>query len=100
MSIILRQFRLKCPQLVDKNIKILNGDKMKLEDIKLTYGENAFQNASIESNDKIIDFETSNNLTYTQILSLAKGFELISEFYDVKAACSLKGTNICAVALG
>ena len=26
-------------------------------DIKLLYGENAFQNASIEPNDKMIDYE-------------------------------------------
>ena len=43
---------------------------MKLEDIKLSYGENAFQNATIERNDKTIDYETSNNLTYIQLLSL------------------------------
>lgn len=73
---------------------------MKLEDIKLMYGENAFQNAGIEANDKTIDYETSGNLTYIQILSLVKGLNLISEFYDVKAACSVKGTGICAVALG
>lgn len=73
---------------------------MKLEDIKLMYGENAFQNAGIEANEKTIDYETSGNLTYIQILSLVKGLNLISEFYDVKAACTVRGTGICAVALG
>lgn len=73
---------------------------MKLEDIKLMYGENSFQSASIEINDKTIDYETSGNLTYTQILSLVKGLNLISEFYDVKAACSTRGDAICAAALG
>lgn len=73
---------------------------MKLEDIKLMYGENAFQNAGIEANDKTIDYETSKNLTYIQILSIVKGLNLISEFYDVKASCSVKGTGLCAVALG
>lgn len=73
---------------------------MKIEDIKLMYGENAFQNASIEPNDRTIDYETSSNLTYLQILSLAKGLNLISEFYDVKAACTVKGSGICAVSLG
>lgn len=73
---------------------------MKLEDIKLMYGENAFQNAGIEANDKTIDYETSGNLTYIQILSLVKGLNLMSEFYDVKAACTVKGTGLCAVALG
>lgn len=64
------------------------------------YGENAFQNAGIEANEKTIDYETSGNLTYIQILLLVKGLNLISEFYDVKAACTVKGTGICAVALG
>lgn len=73
---------------------------MKLEDIKLMYGENAFQNAGIEANDKTIDYETSKNLTYIQILSIEKGLNLVSEFYDVKASCSVKGTGLCAVALG
>ena len=73
---------------------------MKLEDIKLLYGENSFQNAGIEANDKTIDYETSANLTYINILSLTKGLNVISEFYDVKAACSIKGTAICAVSLG
>ena len=73
---------------------------MKPEDIKLMYGENAFQNANIERNDKTIDYEVSSNLTYTQILSLVKGLNLISEFYDVNAACTVKGSGICAVSLG
>ena len=73
---------------------------MNIETIKLMYGENAFQNAGIETNDKTIDYETSGNLTYIQILSIVKGLNLMSEFYDVKAACTVKGTGICAVALG
>ena len=73
---------------------------MKIEDIKFNYGENAFQKAEIEMNEKTIDYEISDNLTYTQLLSVLKGLNLISEFYDVKAACTIKGTGICAVALG
>lgn len=73
---------------------------MKLEDIKFTHGQNAFQNASIEANDKTIDYETSNNLTYLNMLSILKGLDVISEFYDVKAACTVKNTGICAVSLG
>ena len=73
---------------------------MKIEDIKLNYGENAFQKAEIEKNEKTIDYEISDNLTYIQLLSVVKGLNLISEFYDVKAACAVKGTGICAVALG
>lgn len=73
---------------------------MKIEDIKLNCGENSSQNASLEPNEKTIDYETSANLTYIQLLSLIKGLNLISEFYDVNAACSIKGSGITAVALG
>ena len=73
---------------------------MNINDLKLNYGENAFQNAGIEQNDKTIDYETSGNLTYVQILAIVKGLNLVSEFYDVNAACTVKGSGICAVALG
>ena len=73
---------------------------MRLEDIKLNCGENAFQKASLEQNEKTIDYETSSNLNYTQIVSIVKGLNVISEFYDVNSACTVKGSNICAVALG
>ena len=73
---------------------------MKIEDIKITYGENALQNAGIEPNSSMIDYETSASLTYINMLSILKGLNLISEFYDVNAACTLKGTGVCAVALG
>ena len=70
------------------------------ENIILEHGENIFQKAEIEQNDKTIDYKVSGNLTYVQILSLLKGLNLMSEFYDVKGACSVKGSGICAVALG
>lgn len=73
---------------------------MNVNDINFLHGENIFQKAEIEKNDKTIDYEIQGKLTYTQMLSLAKGLNLISEFYDVKALCSMKGTGICAVALG
>ena len=73
---------------------------MKLEDIRLIHGENSFQNAQIERNNRTIDYETSSNLTFTQMLSILKGLGLMSEFYDVKAACTVKGSGICATALG
>lgn len=66
----------------------------------ITYGENPFQNAGIEPNDKTIDYEVSGNLTYINILSILKGLDVISEFYDVNAACTVKGTGVCAVSLG
>lgn len=73
---------------------------MRVEDIKFNYGENSFQKAEIERNEKTIDYETSSNLSYMNILSSTKGLNVISEFYDVKAACTIKGNSICAVALG
>ena len=72
---------------------------MNIEEIKLSCGENAFQTAEIEKNDKTIDYELSANMTYTEMLSVAKGLGVMSEFYDVKAACTIRGTGICAVAL-
>lgn len=73
---------------------------MQLENINLEYGENSFQKAQIERNDKTIDYEINGKLNYIQILSLAKGLNVMSEFYDVKGACAIKGTGICGVALG
>lgn len=73
---------------------------MRVEDIKLISGENIFQKAEIERNEKTIDYEVSSNLTYINFLSLLKGLSVVSEFYDVKAACTIKGSGICAVALG
>ncbi len=73
---------------------------MKLEDLKFVCGENSFQSADIERNDKTIDYETSVQLSYINILSLVKGLGVVSEFYDVQAAVAVKGTGIIAVALG
>lgn len=72
---------------------------MKIDELKLNCGENAFQTAEIEANDKTIDYEISANMTYTEMLAVAKGLDVMSEFYDVKAACTIRGTGICAVAL-
>lgn len=72
---------------------------MKIDELKLSCGENAFQTAEIEVNDKTIDYEISANMTYTEMLAIAKGLDVMSEFYDVKAACTIRGTGICAVAL-
>lgn len=73
---------------------------MNIDNINFNNGENAFQKAYIESNEKTIDYEIQGELNYINFLSLTKGLNIISEFYDVKAACTLKGTGICAVALG
>ncbi len=72
---------------------------MKIDEIKLMSGENIYQTAGIEANDNTIDYEVSANLTYIELLSLVKGLSVVSEFYDVQAACTVKGSSICAVAL-
>ena len=73
---------------------------MKLEDIKITIGENAHQKAAIERNEKTIDYETSKNLSYTDIATIVRGLNVISEFFDVNAVVTASGAGICAVALG
>ena len=73
---------------------------MKLEDLKILTGENSSQTASIEKNDKTIDYETSQNLSFIDIMALHKGLCVASEFFDVKAAITVSGTGICGVALG
>lgn len=73
---------------------------MNIDDLNITSGENEFQVASIEKNDKTIDYTTSKNLSYVNIISITKGLDVVSEFYDVNAAVTTSGAGICAVALG
>lgn len=73
---------------------------MNIEDLKITVGENEFQTASIEKNDKTIDYTTSKNLTYIDIITITKGLDVISEFFDVNAVVTVSGVGICAAALG
>ena len=73
---------------------------MQTDEIQITTGENLTQNAAFEVNDKTIDYETSKNLSYSDIISLAKGLNVISEFYDVLGAATVTPTGICAVSLG
>jgi len=68
--------------------------------IQITTGENLSQNANLEFNELVIDFESSSNLNYADMLSLSKGLDVISEFYDVLGAVSVTPTGICAVSLG
>lgn len=72
---------------------------MKIDNIKLLSGENSFQKAEIEPNEKTIDYETSQNLSYIDLISINKGLCVLSEFFDVNAAVSVSGAGICAVAL-
>lgn len=73
---------------------------MKNDEIKIITGENLSQSADFELNDKTIDYETSKNLSYADIISLTKGLNIISEFYDVLGAATVSPTGICAVSLG
>ena len=73
---------------------------MKLDEIRITTGENLSQTAGFEPNDKTIDYETNKNLSYADIISLSKGLDVISEFYDVFASVTVSPTGICAVSLG
>ena len=71
-----------------------------IKEINLEYGENLHQRARIERTDSAIDYELSSDLTFNELVAITKGLNLISEFYDVNAACSVKGSGICAAALG
>ena len=73
---------------------------MRIDEIQITTGENLTQNACFEQNDKTIEYETSKNLSYADIISLTKGLNIISEFYDVLGAATVSPTGICAVSLG
>ena len=73
---------------------------MRIEDIKIEKGQNEYQTACFEKNEKTIEYETSKNLSYIDVISISKGLETISEFYDVNAACTISGIGVCAVALG
>ena len=73
---------------------------MLIDEIKIVNGENSFQNAEFEANDKVIDYETSKNLSYSDIISITRGLGVISEFYDVNAVTSVTPIGICAVSLG
>lgn len=70
------------------------------KELSFIYGENLHQTARIEKTENTIDYEISGELTFNEIIALSKGLNLISEFYDVNAACSVKSSGICAAALG
>jgi phosphoribosylaminoimidazolecarboxamide formyltransferase/IMP cyclohydrolase len=73
---------------------------MQPDEIKILSGENSNQSAEFEQNDRMIDYETSKNLNYADIISITKGLEVISEFYDVLGAAAVTPVGICAVSLG
>lgn len=71
-----------------------------IKDIEFAFGENSHQRARIEKDNNTIDYEISDSLTFNEFTAVVKGLNLISEFYDVNAACTVKGSGICAIALG
>ena len=73
---------------------------MLIDEIHITNGENVSQTADFEPNDKTIDYETNKNLGYADIISITKGLNVISEFYDVIGAATVTPFGICAVSLG
>lgn len=73
---------------------------MQTDEIKIVTGSNPTQNAGFEPNDRMIDYETSKNLSYADLVSIYKGLNVISEFYDVLAAATATPVGICAVSLG
>ncbi len=73
---------------------------MDINNLTITCGSNSFQEAGINKNDKTIDYTTSQNLTYSDILSIAKGLNVISEFFDVNAVVTVAENKLCAVSLG
>ena len=73
---------------------------MIIDEIEITTGINNFQTASFENNDRTIEYESSKNLGYSDIIAIKKGLDVISEFYDVNAAAATTPIGICAVSLG
>lgn len=71
-----------------------------INSIEFEHGENMHQSARIEKDNNSIDYEISEKLDFNEFIALSKGLNVVSEFYDVKAACTVKGSGICAVALG
>ena len=69
-------------------------------ELNFAYGENSYQTARFEKTENNIDYEINKEMTFNEMIAISKGLNLISEFYDVNAACSVKGNGICAAALG
>ncbi len=69
-------------------------------EVSFEYGENSHQHARLEKNEYTIDYEINGILSFNELLAISKGLNLISEFYDVHAACMVKHNGIGSVALG
>lgn len=73
---------------------------MNIEEFEITIGANNHQTASIEKNEKMIDYSSNKPLSFLDIMSIERGLNVISEFFDVNAVVTTSNTGICAVALG
>ncbi len=73
---------------------------MKVEEFEITEGENSHQTASVEPNEKMIDYDSSKKLSFLDILTITQGLNVVSEFFDVNAVVTVTNTGVCAVALG
>ncbi len=73
---------------------------MSIENLGIITGVNINQSATVEANDKMIDYIACGNFSYTDILNISKGLNVISDFFDVNAVVSVAHAGICAVALG
>ncbi len=71
-----------------------------MNNLEIACGENSYQTASIEENDKTIDYDVNGELSFVDIMTISKGLNIISEFFDVNAVVTALNTGISAVALG
>ena len=73
---------------------------MNIDNIEITQGINSHQKASIKKDEKTLEYTASKQLSYIDIISVTKGLNVVSEFYDVNCAATISNSAICAVALG
>lgn len=76
-------------------------DTIKLEVIKdLSAGATVSQSAKLYQSHGMIDYQSSAELTYTDILNLTLALNVASEFYDVCATVLVKNNTLTGAALG
>jgi len=76
---------------------------LSLEKVKdLRYGENPHQAAAIYKKSSTIDYEVlqGKEISYNNMVDITAAVNIVSEFIDVPAACVIKHSNPCGVALG
>ena len=76
-------------------------DTIKLEVIKdLSAGATISQSAKLYRSHDMVDYRSSSELTYADILNLTLALNVASEFYDVCATVLVKNNTLTGVALG